>query len=572
MEMVNQTGIESRVRYPIGYSDFSEIIRHKLDFVDKTLFIKEVFDNVNTQVTVITRPRRFGKTLNLSMLRYFLAPEVYGQSTQGLFKGLKIAQLGDQYMQYQGQYPVIFVTFKDMKGSDYPTVYASLCNLIFQLYDEHRYLLSSAALAEDEKRLFLNILEKKADPDGISYSLRNLSSYLYKHTGIRPWILIDEYDTPIQSGYLNDYYEPMVGIIRTMFGVALKDNPFLERSMITGILRISKESLFSGVNNIKVCSILDNRYSEHFGFTELEVEQILRKTNLFDHYASIRNWYNGYQIGRSVIYNPWSLINCVQEGGLLKPYWVNTSGNDLVKHVLARGSRLVKMNLELIIHHESITALINENMVFGDLAKDSSSMWSLLLFCGYLKVIHMEYKNTKIQCELAVPNQEIMALYREVIYGWLGEPMGEQYLEFLLSLTEGRVEEFTDYLQKYLLETISIFDITGHEPEKFYHGFVLGMMVSLADTHEVKSNHKSGYGRYDVMLIPKDIEQLGIVIEFKTVRSNDPMDLTEAAQEALQQIEQRAYAVELKQRGIQHILKMGLAFRNKQVAHEFSRE
>jgi Predicted AAA-ATPase/PD-(D/E)XK nuclease superfamily len=556
-------------RLPVGYSQFPDLIRHRLDFVDKTLLIKEIFDNIGTQVSVITRPRRFGKTLNLSMLQCFLASEVQREPTQRLFDGLKISALGDEYMQYQGKYPVILISLKDVKGNDYQAAYAYLCCLLAEVYGAHRYLLSSAQLTSEEKQLFLAILERKASPASVGYSLRHLSNYLHRHTGVKSWILIDEYDTPIQSAYLNNYYSEMIALIRTLLGLALKDNPSLEKSVITGILRISKESLFSGANNIQVYSIFDKEYSEYFGFTEAEVEELLKKYNLEQRSLQIRNWYNGYRMGETVIYNPWSLIHCIKKEGLLKPYWVNTSGNDLVKHLLARGDQRVKTDLETIIHNESITALVSENMIFNDLEKDRNAMWSLLLFCGYFKPIHIEYKNDFIQCELAVPNQEIMALYRGLVEGWFRESLGGQYLDFLLSLTEGRVEEFMDRLQQYLIQTISIFDATGREPEKFYHGFVLGMMVSLSDTHEVKSNHESGYGRYDVMLIPKDHEQLGVVIEFKTVR-DEKVDLKSAATEALRQVEQRAYATELEQRGIHHILKMGLAFRNKDVAGDVS--
>jgi Predicted AAA-ATPase/PD-(D/E)XK nuclease superfamily len=568
--LVDEPIVHDPRRLPVGYSQFPALIQHRLDFIDKSLLIKEVFDNTGTQVSVITRPRRFGKTLNLSMLQCFLAAEVMGEPTQALFNGLKIATLGDQYMQHQGKYPVIFVSFKDIKGRDFASAYALLECLLVELYREHRYLLSSTQLSEQDKQFFLSILEEKLNPAKIGYALRYLSHYLHAHTGVKPWILIDEYDTPIQSGYLSGYYEEMVGLIRTMFGLALKDNPSLEKSVVTGILRISKESLFSGANNIRVYSLLEKEYSEHFGFTETEVQDLLNKYQLAERSAHIRNWYNGYQIGDTVIYNPWSLINCIQNKGLLKTYWINTSSNDLVKHLLSRGDLGVKTDLESIIRNESITALVSESMVFNDLEKDKDAIWSLLLFCGYFKVTHIEYKRSKFQCELAVPNQEILALYQDIVLGWLSEPLGREYLNFLLSLTEGRVEEFMDRLQRYLIQTISIFDATGREPEKFYHGFVLGMMVSLSDTHDVKSNHESGYGRYDVMLIPKDTEQLGIVIEFKTVR-DEKIDLKSAATDALQQIEQRAYAAELNQRGIQQVLKMGLAFRNKEIAYDIAR-
>ena len=553
------------MRWPIGGSDFAEMVDKRLDFVDKTLFIKEIFDNPGIKVTVITRPRRFGKTLNLSMLRCFLAAEVDGRTTQHLFKGLKIAELGDQYMQYQGKYPVIFISFKDVKDHDYESTYANLCCLIANVYNEHYYLLSSLQLTASEKKVFLLIAEGNASLANVRGSLANLSRYLYKHHGVKPWILIDEYDSPIQAGYLHGYYDSIIQVMRGLFGTAFKDNPFVEKVIITGILRVSKESLFSGVNNIKVYSTFNTEYSEHFGFTESEVEGLLQKANLKHCYTQIRQWYNGYQIGNSIIYNPWSVINCLQEKGLIRLYWANTSGNDLVKHLLAHGDETIKKELETIILGDSITALIDENLVFSDLEKNRDGLWSMLFFCGYLKATHTEFKEGKIQCELASPNQEITALYRDIIRSWLSDPLGySQYLEFLLSLTAGRVDEFADRLQRYLIETLSIFDTSGREPEKFYHGFVLGMMVSLSETHEVKSNYESGYGRYDVMLIPKDREQLGIILEFKTVREKKT-SLKQAARDALQQIIQRQYAAQLHQQGIHNILQIGLAFRGKQV-------
>jgi hypothetical protein len=553
------------MRWPIGGSDFAEMVDKHLDFVDKTLFIKEIFDNPGVKVNVITRPRRFGKTLNLSMLACFLAAEVNGCTTQHLFKGLKIAGLGDEYMRHQGKYPVIFISFKDVQDHNYENTYANLCELIANVYNEHYYLLSSPQLSASEKKVFLSIVETNASLAKIRDSLANLSRYLYKHHGVKPWILIDEYDSPIQAGYLHGYYNSIIQVMRGLFGTAFKDNPSVEKVIITGILRVSKESLFSGVNNIKVYSTFNTEYSEHFGFTEAEVEGLLEKANLKHCYTQIRQWYNGYQIGNSIIYNPWSVINCLQGKGLIRLYWANTSGNDLVKHLLAHGDETIKKDLETIIQGDSITALIDENLVFSDLEKNRDGLWSMLFFCGYLKAIHTEFKEGKIQCELASPNQEITALYRDIIRSWLSNPLGySQYLEFLLSLTEGRVDEFADRLQRYLIETLSIFDTTGREPEKFYHGFVLGMMVSLNETHEVKSNYESGYGRYDVMLIPKDREQLGIILEFKTVREKKT-SLKQAAKDALQQIIQRQYAAQLHQLGIHNILQMGLAFRGKHV-------
>jgi Predicted AAA-ATPase/PD-(D/E)XK nuclease superfamily len=562
------------MQLPIGYSDFAEIVRSGLDFVDKSLFIQEILDNPAAQVILIPRPRRFGKTLNLSMLHCFLAAQVNRQPTQNLFHGLKIAQLGKEYARHQGQYPVIFISFKDIKDKKYEEVYGALQNLISQVYQEHYYLLESPHLNPSEQAVFRRIVEKQAPDNEFSTSLQSLTHFLYKHFNVKPWLLIDEYDTPIQSGYLWGYYDNIIQLMRKLFGSALKDNHSLKKAVITGILRISKESLFSGINNLKVHSIFNTGYHLHFGFTEEEVVQLLEKAGLTACGAAIREWYNGYQIGGTVIYNPWSLVNCIDEKGALRPYWVNTSSNDLIRHLLARSDDQIKMDLESIIRGESITALIDENMVFDDLEKNRSAIWSLLLFSGYFKIMHAELKESQLQCELMIPNREIMSLYRDVIRGWLGQAIGyEQYLAFLTSLTEGRVEEFSHRLQKYLVETFSIFDAAEKNPEKFYHGFVLGLMVSLSETHEVRSNRESGYGRYDVMLIPKDIEQLGILLEFKTVL-DESTSLPTAAEQALQQIDQRHYAVELQSRGLQRILKIGLAFRGKKVhvlsAHEFA--
>lgn len=553
------------MRLPIGYDNFSDIIEKGLDFVDKSLFIKEVLDNVGDQVTVVTRPRRFGKTLNLSMLRYFLAAQVRGRPTRELFEGLKIAEAGAAYLQHQGKYPVIFLTFKGIKESDIHSAYDGICRLLSQLYREHQYLLSSDKLSEYDKEAFIAVLKDETEPAQINTALADLCYYLHQHYGVKAWILIDEYDTPLQASYLHGYYEEMIEILTELFTNALKTNEFLDRAFITGILRISKESLFSGANNMKVYSILDNPYSTHFGFTETEVEELLRKSHLPEFLPNIRDWYNGYRMGDTLIYNPWSLINCINNKGARKAYWVNSSGNDLVKYLLARSDKLIKMDLETIINNESITAIIDENIVFGDLNKNPTALWSLLLFSGYLTAIHSETKRSKEQCELAAPNQEILNLYLDVVRDWLMEPLGNsQYLEFLSSLTQGRTEEFAEHLQRYLLATMSVFDTSGEEPEKFYHGLVLGLMASLSETHEIKSNRESGYGRYDLLLIPKDLQQYGIILEFKTIREKKTT-LRAAAQEALGQINARQYSTELRGRGLKNILKIGVAFRGKQV-------
>jgi Predicted AAA-ATPase/PD-(D/E)XK nuclease superfamily len=556
----------TQMKLPIGYSDFGRIIRDKMEYVDKTLFIKEILDNSHIQATIITRPRRFGKTLNLSMLRYFLSAEVDGQSTKDLFDGLKITEYPDAYMSHQGKYPVIFLTFKDIKSLTYEEAYSYFRHLISQLYDEHKYLLSSPQLTDHQRKNFLAILGKSADFGLLNNSLYDLTRYLNQHHGIKPWLLIDEYDSPIQASFFHGYYEQMISLMRGLLGSALKDNLFLERAVITGIMKVSKESLFSGLNNVMVYSLFNTKYSEHFGFTEAEVFGFLNKSQLNHLIPKIKHWYNGYQAGDTTLYNPWSIINCLDSGGELKLYWVNTSDNVLLEHLLARADSLMKIDIESLLHNESITALIDENISFKDLETSSDALWSLLVATGYLKVLHNEQKYALKQCELAVPNFEVLSLYQTLVQSWLIAPAGQgRYLAFLFSLTEGRIDEFSQYLQKYLLETMSVFDASGKEPEKFYHGFVLGLIVSLSDTHEVQSNRESGYGRYDVILIPKDPEQLGIILEFKTVTS-EKEDLEQAAQQAVQQITDRQYETVLIQKGIHRILKLGLAFHGKTVA------
>jgi len=551
------------MKLPIGYDNFAEIINSNLDFIDKSLFIKEVLDN-HIKVSVITRPRRFGKTFNLSMLHHFLAWEIKGQSTRSLFNGLKITEL-EEYMQHQGQYPVVAITFKDIKNLDFETAYQKICDLIGDVYNEHNYLLSSPHLSTRDKTYFQKVLDSNPPQATLEESLKKLTEYLFKHYGKQPWLLIDEYDSPIHAAFFHGYYDRMVALIRGLLGSALKGNEFVKRAVVTGIMRVSKESLFSGVNNVIIYSMLNSKYGEYFGFTESEVSNLLEKSGLTHLTDKIRQWYNGYQIKNITLYNPWSILNCLDNQGELKPYWVNTSDNVLLKQLLARCNAQMKMELESLLLNETISAPVDENIVFGELEKNSGSLWSFLIATGYLKAIHIQWKEAEQQCELAIPNQEIFALYRKLIKDWLGTSFGyEQYLTFILSLTQGLINDFAQYLQKYLLETASYFDSSGTEPEKFYHGFVLGLMVTLSESHEIQSNRESGFGRYDVMLIPKDPEQLGIILEFKTVREPDA-DLKQAAIKAVEQITQRRYEITLKQKGIHRMVKVGLAFRGKEV-------
>jgi len=548
----------------IGTDNFGKVIKRKLDFVDKSLLIKDVIDD-SSEVLLITRPRRFGKTLNLSMLHHFLASNVYGMETKGLFDGLKISELGEDYMQHQGKYPVIFITFKDIKDGDINTAYDRLNELIIKTFNEYSYLEKSDKLSPNLKSLYQTILYRKASRAQLEDSLQTLTACLYEHHGVKPWILIDEYDTPIQSSHLHGFYEEMINVIRGMFSAALKTNQYLNKAVITGILRIAKESLFSGLNNLKVYSILSSTYGQYFGFTEDELLGLLKQSKMEDKFEEFKEWYNGYNIGDVNVYNPWSIVNSIEDKKF-RPYWVNTGDTTLIKNSIAISGADTKQKFESMLQGEPIEAFVNESIVYGDLYDEKkNSLWSLLLFSGYLKASNIvEDEELEVKCLLRSPNKEVTALYRSIIKRWFTDNIGQdQYVQFLNSLTEGRMDEFHEMLTNFLLESSSVFDVKGKNPEKFYHGFVLGMIVSLKETHIIKSNRESGYGRYDVMIIPKDKSKLGLILEFKVAKNK--LSLEKEAKNALDQIEERKYEAEMKQLGINNILKLGLAFRGKKV-------
>jgi hypothetical protein len=571
----------------IGYDDFGKVRAKGLNFVDKTLFIKEVFDNKNTEVSVITRPRRFGKTFNLSTLHHFLASEVNQQKTEKLFDGLRIAEVDNgSYMQHQGKYPVIFVSFKSVKDTTFLEALKNLQMLIQKLYRMHDYLLDSDKLRENEKEIFKKFLADEVEKAMLERALETLSEFLYKHTDKKVYLLIDEYDTPIQSGYLNNYYNEIVGIIRGMFGAALKGNPYLDRAVITGILRVAKESLFSGLNNVRVYSLFQPQYSQHFGFTEEEVRDLLVQANLSEKELDVKRWYNGYVFGGTTVYNPWSIANYFGNSGSLQPYWVNTSDNHLIKNILVRSSIEFKKQFELLLQDKAIVKIIDENMVFGDLRNNSQAAWSLLMMSGYLKAVSATFNERgNLICECSIPNWEIRALYCNIIETWLGNGYGmEWYQSFLTHLLYGDVEKFTESFGQILAQTISIYDV-AHNPEAFYHGFMLGLAAGLDQKrYEVKSNRESGAGRYDIAIIPKDVLGVGIILEIKSIsppraskqKSAEFLDtiLAEEAQKALEQINRNQYIFELTQRGITTIVKIGLAFsgKNFRVASEKDRE
>ncbi len=555
---------------PIGYDNFQKVIENQLEFVDKSLLIKEIINNISVEAAVITRPRRFGKTLNLSMLHHFLSSKVNGKSTENLFDHLKISENKDLCEKHQGKYPVIFVTFKDVKEANYEGAYEQLCKLMSDVYLEHELLLTSPKLGDSQKRTFERILEQTGSKAEVTKALKDLTTYLSRHYGINSWLLIDEYDTPIQASYVHGYYDQMIHVMRSLFGSVLKTNPYLYRAVITGILRVAKESLFSGINNLKVYSSLHAAYSTHFGFTEEEVTMLAKKHSLENQLPHIKEWYNGYQIGNTILYNPWSIVNCIQEKGKLTPYWVNTSDNQLIRTMLVRSSAEFKEQFEWLLQDKPVEQLIDENTVFGDLQGNESAAWSLLLMSGYLKVLSQKKTDDGLFCTLAIPNKEVRNLYQQIIKQWLSNGHGiAWYNQFLTHLLTGNIDLFEQELRDVMEQTVSSHD-TGRHPEAFYHGLMVGLTASLYhnEHYEIRSNKESGYGRYDYLIFSRDTSKPTLLMEFKKVsapKEAEQLDvyLEQAAQEALDQIDQKHYVAEAKQRGSTQILKIGLAFCGK---------
>ena len=550
---------KAKKKLPIGISDYKEIVKGNFSYIDKTLFIEEVME-MGTKVILIPRPRRFGKTINLSMLHYFLEKT---EEDHSIFF-LKYQIWKTQTREKQGKFPVIFLTLKGIKKGSWEAAYKGLQSLISEEYKRHRYLIDH--LHEDDKKDFQSIIDKVSDnQDLFENSLKYLIRFLRKHYNEQVIVLIDEYDTPIHDAYLSGYYSPMISFIRNWFSEGLKDNPLLEKAVLTGVLRVSKESVFSGFNNPGCYTVLDEEFSDKFGLKEEEVSSLLKEHEISRPLETIRAWYNGYQIGSSSLYNPWSILQCIQKKGELRPYWVNTSDNELIKKLLIRASSLFKQEMEDLLFNRCITKSIDEATVFKNLENNPDNIWSLFLFSGYLTLNEKPIaKGLYLQCKLKIPNQEVQHLYEGMLNDWLKESSPDHNLSILLeSLVTGQISIFSEILQALIINTMSFYDIPADEPERVYHAFVLGLLVTLEGRYEVKSNRESGFGRYDVCLIPKDPLALGIIMEFKKIKETESLE--KGADEALEQIEKKQYEQEVRNRGISNILKLGLAFQGKKV-------
>ena len=558
-------------KLPIGISNFKEIIEDEYYYFDKTEFIENLFEEVS-KIKLFTRPRRFGKTLNMSMIKYFFDIENKNENKK-LFENLKISE--NEYFEKQGTAPVISISFRNYDESSWGNGFEMIKNTISDLYDEFEFVKENLSARKKEK--YDSILFNRATEATWKLSLLDLTKYLYEYYGKKVVVLIDEYDQPIIDSYVKGYYQEAISFFKTFYGVVLKDNNYLEMGIMTGILRVAKENIFSGLNNLRVHTILDNRFTEYFGITESEVEQALKDFDLEFELKDVQRWYNGYLFGDIKVYNPWSIINFLNDEKL-KPYWVNTSGNELIKLYLKKLKNEIFDDFSKLLNREEIYKRINENMTFSNLESNySKNIWNLFFHSGYLTL------GKKIEddgmCYLKIPNEEILKMFSEMFI----EIYFEDYEKFLYmsnALREGNISEFEKHLKEVLLENVGIFDVSGIYREQFYHGLMLGIILTLKNEYEITSNNFAGKGRYDLLLKPKNLEKRkeGIILELKVVNVMENLSedkilekLENECDIALQQIEKKEYASVLKNAGVENILKIGIAFFGKEVAVKFDR-
>ncbi|SKB93495.1 PD-(D/E)XK nuclease superfamily protein [Lachnospiraceae bacterium] len=553
---------KERKSLPVGISDYVRA-QSEYYYVDKTMMIKEFLDE-KPLVSLFTRPRRFGKTLNMDMLRVFF--EMSHDDTSVYFKDKAIWKCGESYTKHQGKYPVIFLTFKDVKFDTWEATVNKISALLQTEFARHSELESSDKLASFEKSYFDKVINGEANEVELSSALENLSRMLYKHHEINPVIIIDEYDTPIQEGYSKNYYDEIIGFMRIFFSGAFKDNKYLSYGFLTGILRIAQESIFSGMNNLSVNSVLDAEYDEFFGFTYPEIHKMMDYYGISDKEKELKEWYDGYKFGDEEIYNPWSVISYISKKCIPQAYWVNTGKNEILEDVMKAASEDINEKLFSLLQGNRVIAKIDQTTVYRSLSDDPANIYSILLVAGYLKPLKKELQaDGSYLCEVAIPNREISAVYKSEILtyfqnvGAINKATSNMFAE---SLYSNNIDKLQKSISDYVVKSVSFYDAGT---EGFYHGLVLGLIAMMDNQYIVKSNRESGYGRYDVSLIPRNKKLTGIIMELKYEKDLDEKGLNKLADEALRQIEDKEYVIEMKDEGVRDILKLGMAFSGKKV-------
>ena len=552
----------------IGNQSFESIRRQNIFYIDKSEFIKEWWENEDV-VTLITRPRRFGKTLNMDMLNCFFSNKFTDRGD--LFEGLEIWK-EEKYRKLQGTYPVIFISFAAVKGDTFEITKQQIVTQIVHLFEEKRFLLDADVMSESEKIKYKQFVLEPEKFD-ISAKLNELSDYLSRYYNKKVIILLDEYDTPMQEAYVYGFWKDIVSFMRSLFNATFKTNPYLERAVMTGITRVSKESIFSDLNNLKVVTTTSDEYADCFGFTEKEVFDALDEADMSKEKTKVKEWYDGFTFGIvKDIYNPWSITNYLKTGKF-SAYWADTSSNGLVNKLIQTAPAETKELIEQLLKGESIEVKFDEQIVFEQLDKSHDAIWSLLVASGYLKIDYVEYKSLLLNpwYHISITNFETLSMFANMFSGWF-ESSDARYNDFIKALLRGNIKEMNYYMNKVALATFSYFD-TGKrpseisEPEKFYHGFVLGLIVELSDKYEVKSNRESGFGRYDVMIVPFDKKEDAMVLEFKVYDSDEENSLEDTLSSALKQINEKEYDAELLSRGFakEKIRHYGFVFKGKKV-------